>query len=142
MPGFVLYGLLAFSILFLSLFYFFRAKKNPDLFQQAAVFGFVLYMIAELFSPVFRHQYYTVQWFPIVLAGFLLLRDSKNSVFLLLISGLILNISNLTWLFMRHTLGEFCWLAAMLILLFAIPALTVSINRDELKEITPPATAV
>ena len=36
--------------------------------SQLAVFAFCLYMILDLFSPIYRIQYYSVQWlFPLLL---------------------------------------------------------------------------
>ena len=48
-------------------------KKNyrrPDIsLAQLAMFGYCLYMLTDLFSPVTRWLYYAVQWlFPILLA--------------------------------------------------------------------------
>jgi hypothetical protein len=55
----------------------------------------------------------------LILASFLLLPDWKNVVFLLLITGLLLNICNFSWLPMRHTVGEFCWMAGLILLVFS-----------------------
>lgn len=104
--------------LLVSLFFFRTRNDRPDILQ-IAVFGFLLYMVVEIFNPIYRHQYNTVQWFPLVLAGFLPLPDWKNNIFIFLILGLVLNIVNLDWLPMRHTLGEFCWLTGLLMLVFS-----------------------
>jgi Glycosyltransferase family 87 len=108
-----------FTILLLSVLFFLHIRKNPAVDLQLLLFGFTLYMIVELYGPIYRSQYNTVQWFPLVLTGFLMIRDWMNIVFLLLSLGLFLNITNFHWLPMRHTLGEICWLAAILMLVFS-----------------------
>ena len=113
-----LYALAAVTIVGLSIGFYSKSKQYPMQFIQTLLFGFTLYMIMEIFSPVHRGQYSTVQWFPLVLAGIIILDGWKNKIFALLISGLLLNIVNFQWLVMRHTMGEFCWMAAMLILVY------------------------
>ncbi len=107
------------TILILSLWFYIHNRKYPVQDLQIALFGFTLYMIVELFNPIHRHQYNTVQWFSLVLAGFLLITGWRNGAFILLILGLLLNITNVQWLPMRHLIGEFCWLTAMLMLVFS-----------------------
>jgi hypothetical protein len=119
LPLSMMIGGLAFIVCILSILFLLHIRKYPAQILQILLFGFTLYMIAELFNPIYRRQYNTVQWFPLVLAGLLLLRDWKNKTFILIILGLILNIVNFEWLPMRHTLGEFCWLAALLLLVFS-----------------------
>ena len=114
-----LFFLTASAILILSVSFYFTSKKYPMQRMQILLFGFTIYMIVDLFSPVTRHQYNTVQWFPLVLSGFLVLPGWINKISLLLLAGLMLNIVNFSWLPMRHTLGEFCWMAAMILLVFS-----------------------
>ncbi len=114
-----LFFLTASVILILSLSFYFTSRKYPIQQMQILLFGFTLYMVVDLFSPVTRHQYNTVQWFPLVLGGFLILPGWINKISLLLLAGLVLNIVNFSWLPMRHTLGEFCWMAAMILLAFS-----------------------
>ncbi len=106
-------------ILLLSVLFYFHFNKYPPQIIQIILFGFTLYMIVELFSPITRHQYNTVQWFPLVTTGILLLPGWNNRIFLLLVAGLVLNIINFPWLPMRHTLGEFCWLTGMIMFIFS-----------------------
>jgi hypothetical protein len=108
----------AISMILVSvLFYYSNGKQTPAVIKIVLA-GFLLYMISELLSPIHRPQYNTVQWFPLVLTGILLIRDCKTIVFFLLVLGLILNIINVEWLLVRHTLGEFAWLGALLLLIF------------------------
>ncbi|MFI5194232.1 MAG: glycosyltransferase 87 family protein [Chitinophagales bacterium] len=110
--------LLVLTITLLVGFFSFFSGKNSLLLLQTLIFAFTLYMMVELFSPIYRHQYNTVQWFPIVLSGCLLTKEWKKPAFLLLALGLLLNIINTTWIPMRHTLGEIFWLAGLLLIVF------------------------
>ena len=116
----VLYILSGSAILLMTMLFILHCKEYPVQKMQMLLFGFTLYMIIELLSPITRHQYNTVQWFPLVLCGFLVLPDWWiNKISLLLFGGLVLNIVNFHWLPMRHTLGEFCWLAGMILIIFS-----------------------
>jgi uncharacterized membrane protein (UPF0136 family) len=108
-----------FTVCILTVWFFMRSRKYTPQVLQILIFSLSLYMIVEIFNPIYRHQYNTVQWFPLVLAGFLPLPDWNNKIFIFLILGLVLNIVNLNWLPMRHTLGEFCWLTGLLMLVFS-----------------------
>jgi hypothetical protein len=112
-------GLAILSILILTISFVIFHRSFPPKSLQIILFGFTLYMIVDFFVPIYRHQYYTIQWLPLILVSFLLLPDWKNIVFVLLITGLLLNICNFSWLPMRHTLGEFCWLAGLILLVFS-----------------------
>jgi len=79
-----------------------------------AIFGFCLYMIADLFSPIYRHQYYTVQWiFPLLLAAVNWSPQRKRWYGVLLI-GLLLSIIHLPFVKMGNTIGEYLILLALL----------------------------
>jgi hypothetical protein len=110
---------MVFTVALLSLLFYFHIRKHPAQILQILLFGLTLYMIVELFTPIYRRQYNTVQWFPMVLTGFLLITDWKSRIFLFMIMGLILNIVNFSGLPMRHTIGEFCWLTGLLLLVFS-----------------------
>jgi hypothetical protein len=110
MSGFIIFGLMG--------IYFYSNKKNKKNLLQVLFFAFTLYMIAEIFSPIHRHQYNTVQWFPLVLTALLIPVARKNPALLLLGLGLLLNIMNVGWIPMRHTLGEFIWLLTLMYLAF------------------------
>lgn len=115
MPLAVLNSLLVISLILLSAVFYFSYRKNAPHPMQMLIFAFTLYMLVEMFSPVHRHQYNTTQWFPIVLTGFLYLHH-RPGPFLLLVLGLVLNIGCITWLPMRHTIGELIWMAGSLLI--------------------------
>lgn len=119
LPLSILMAGLACTISVLLILFFIHVRNNPTQTLQFVIFSFSLYMIVELFNPVYRHQYNAVQWFPMVLAASLLLRDWKQVAFFLLVLGLVLNICNFSWLPMRHTIGECCWLTGLLQLVFS-----------------------
>jgi Glycosyltransferase family 87 len=119
MPLAWLFLLSAGVILLLTVLFYFYLKKYPVQKIQVLLFGFTMYMIVDLFSPVTRHQYNTVQWVPLILTGLLVLPGWINRISFLLLAGLLLNIVNFPWLPVRHTLGEFCWLTGMILLIFS-----------------------
>jgi hypothetical protein len=119
MPSAALYGLFGLSAILLTAAYYYFLKKYGLSLAQTLLFGFILYLLAEVFSPIFRHQYYTVQWLPLILTGLLLVRRWRSTVFFLLLLGLLLNILNTAWIPMRHTLGEMIWFAGLLALSFS-----------------------
>lgn len=100
-----------------SLMFIFWRRENHNKKSSiiiVAIFGFCLYMISDFLSPLFRIQYYTVQWiFPVLLlAAFY---DKRlRIVYLLLLVGLLLNITNTPYLKMRHTIGELIILFTLL----------------------------
>jgi hypothetical protein len=86
-----------------------KTQKHIEL-PNIAIFGFCLYMISDLFSPIWRHQYYTTQWlFPLLLAAAVYHKTNKR-VYALLLAGLVLNIVNSTSMKMEHTIGEYLML--------------------------------
>ncbi len=108
------------SILVLSsLFFYFGRNHKVQLFQILS-FGFILYESVELFGPITRYPYYVVQWLPILLIAFLYSTylNRGRTIFVLLICGLLLNILTVRWIYLRHTLGELTWLAALLLITF------------------------
>ncbi|HRP33680.1 MAG TPA: hypothetical protein PKV73_17410 [Agriterribacter sp.] len=103
--------------LLLLMFFFYRRKTGYLLFNLV-IFGFCLYMLSDLFSPIFRHQYYTVQWFfPILLAASAYSKTYKWLYFVIGL-GLILNIINSPYIKMEHSIGEYIIFAALLLLAF------------------------
>jgi hypothetical protein len=92
-----------------------RRYTGIDL-PAAAFAGFSLYMLSDLFSPVYRHQYYAVQWlFPLLLAA-ALYKSGNRKTELLLVAGLLLNIINLSIIPMEHSIGEYIMLLAIIVL--------------------------
>lgn len=96
-------------------------KAQPPSRQDivhAAILGCCLFMIADLFSPIYRHQYYTVQWFlPLMLAASVFDRR-KKVLYSLLLAGLLLNCIHLPFIKMGNTIGEYG-------ILFALTALSL-----------------
>ena len=103
--------LLLIIITILMAVFYFSFKKNNLMLLQILIFAFTLYMIVEIFSPVYRHQYNAIEWLPLIMTALLIPVQWKNPVLLLLALGLLLNIVNIGWIPMRHTLGEMAWLA-------------------------------
>jgi hypothetical protein len=108
----------AFTIFGLTAFYYYENKKNRKNLLQVLIFAFTLYMIIEILGPVHQHQYNGVQWLPLILAALLIPGSVKNPALLLLALGLFLNIINVGWIPMRHTLGELIWLLTLMYLSF------------------------
>ncbi len=99
-------------------FYFtHRLGDTPDP-AKIAILGFCLYMVSDLFSPVMRFQYNTVQWlFPVLLAA-TIYESRYKAIFGLLGTGLLLNIIELPK-GPGHTLGEYFMLGALISLSFS-----------------------
>jgi len=107
--------LIALSSIAFMLFLWFRqndiVKSN---IIYVAIFGFCLYMISDFLSPILRAQYYGLQWaFPLLLLAAFYDKGLKK-VYLLLVAGLLLNITNTPYLKMRHTIGELLILVTLL----------------------------
>ncbi|WP_336518352.1 hypothetical protein [Pollutibacter soli] len=96
-----------------------RHKKEKSISpEQMFLAGCCLYMIVDLLSPVYRHQYYIVQWLsPISIVAALYNRNIRTW-FLVVFAGLLLNIVNLSWMKMEHTLGEYLILFSLLMITF------------------------
>ncbi|HXB35533.1 MAG TPA: glycosyltransferase family 87 protein [Puia sp.] len=81
---------------------------------QLAIIGFCLYMISDLFSPIYRHAYYGVQWIMPLLLAAALYQKRLNRWYLGLLAALLLNIVHLPFLKMGNTLGEYVFLVCLL----------------------------
>lgn len=109
----------------LGLFYFFYRKSKGVLFDKKLIIiisllGYCMYMISDLSSPVYRHQYYTVQWFlPLLLAFSLFSPSIKKWYFIALVIGIVLNITNIPLIKMQHTIGEYLILITLLVFCFS-----------------------
>ncbi len=82
--------------------------------EQLAITGFCLYMISDLFSPVYRHAYYGVQWIMPLLIAASLYRGRNRLVYGLLLACLLLNVVHLPFVRMGNTIGEYGFLAGLL----------------------------
>lgn len=94
---------------------FYRKHRDPDRHRPpdspqmaaAVVFGFCLFMIPDLFSPVYRHQYYTVQWFLPLMIAAANFSSRFNREYALLLLGLLLNCFHLPFIKMENSIGEY-----------------------------------
>ena len=116
-PAFLSIASFSLISVMMLLFYFFCRKSGFDIYNLA-ILGFCLYMTTDLFSPVFRHQHYTVQWFfPLLLAASGYIKTYKW-IYIAIAAGLIFNIINSPFIKMEHTIGEYIIFAALLLLAF------------------------
>jgi Glycosyltransferase family 87 len=81
---------------------------------QLAIIGFCLYMISDLFSPIYRHAYYGMQWIMPLLLAASLYQARLKAWYLGLLAALLLNIVHLPFLKMGNTLGEYGFLVCLL----------------------------
>jgi hypothetical protein len=103
-------------IMLVLLFVFIRKRWREDGYDplSVAVFGFCLYMVSDLFSPVWRFQYYTLQWLCPVLLVASAYKPGQRKWFILLGVALVLNILNIPFVKMEHTIGEYLMLLVLL----------------------------
>jgi len=103
-------GTLVSTLLILLFFYFATARGKRSLYQ-CMLAGFVIYMVAEMFLPVHRHQYNTVQFlFPLMLVAM----HERGRHLVLISIGLLLNMINWEIFPMKNTVGELLMLAGCL----------------------------
>lgn len=82
--------------------------------SNAAILGVCLFMIADLCSPIYRHQYYTVQWiFPLLLAASAY-DGRRKGLYALLLAALVLNCIHLPFVKMGNSIGEYGMLLTFL----------------------------
>jgi hypothetical protein len=127
-------GLLCASVLIglTGLWLFTRRWSGGTDITRMALFGFCLYMVGDLFSPIYRHQYYTVQWiFPLLLAASIWSPQRKRWYALVLIA-LLFSIIHVPFVKMGNTIGEYL----ILLILLAIALLPGTPKEQEL----PPAS--
>ncbi len=98
----------------LAFFFLNNRTRGEYSLVHIALFGYCLYMISDLFSPMWRHQYYTVQWlFPLLLAASAY-KPAQRNLFIFLGFAMLMSILNIPFIKMEHTIGEYCWLGALL----------------------------
>jgi hypothetical protein len=101
-------------VILLSLYYWTRKKYDSLQLTNIAILAFCLYMISDLFSPIWRHQYYTIQWlFPVLVAA-TVYKPALKWLYGGLLMALLLNIINTGYLKMEHTIGEYLILLLLL----------------------------
>ncbi len=111
-----LFILSACSIFLLLAVFYYRHYVKGFTLPAVAFAGFAMFMISDLFSPVYRHQYYTVQWlFPLLLAASLY-RPVQLKLYCFLAAGLVLNILNIPIIPLEHTIGEYIMLVTFIVL--------------------------
>lgn len=108
--------LLASSIvILLGAFYFRHNNKSPSVIQ-CLLLGFVLYAVTDFASPVYRHQYYGVQYFfPLLLVAATGSKTMNKTAIGLLGIGLSLNLLTVKIIPMQYTFGEILILAGSLV---------------------------
>jgi hypothetical protein len=103
-------------ITLLALYFFSRKRMGTVELPNVAIFAFCLYMISDLSSPIWRHQYYTMQWlFPVLLAA-AVYKPAYKWLYNGLLFALLLNIINTDIIKLEHTIGEYLMLVILLIL--------------------------
>jgi hypothetical protein len=86
---------------------------KPDM-TRAAIFGFCIYMVSDLCSPIYRHQYYTVQWLMPLLLAAAIYRRQDNISYMLLLAALLLSSIHLSFIKMENTIGEYLFMLVLL----------------------------
>lgn len=85
-------------------------QRGDRSFYNFPLLGCALYMLCDFFSPIDRYQYYAVQWLcPLLIAAIIFTFRFWKTYFLITIC-LVLNIVNVGFIKMEHTIGEYLWL--------------------------------
>jgi len=94
------------------LFYLRHRPFSTVRLEQLAIFAFCLYMGVDLFSPIYRIQYYSVQWlFPLLIMSL----EVRQRKWMALPAGyLLLTSLHLPWGAKQNTLEEYALLAVLL----------------------------
>lgn len=115
LPPFTWPAMALLLIVALTVCFYFRHRPFAALpVSQVAIFAFCLYMITDLFSPIYRIQYYSVQWlFPLLVAA--TSRGGRQWKGIAVIAGyLLLTMIHLPFGVKQNTLEEYALLAALL----------------------------
>lgn len=108
--------ILASAIVSLSILFLFLRTRIHFETWQIILFSSLLYMLAEMMSPIHRHQYNTVQWLPILLLVFVFIEKIPPGLILLVLLGYILNVTYFEFIPLRHTIGECIWLISLFLI--------------------------
>lgn len=101
----------------LILLYWLRVPPGyREQLPRAAIVGCCLFMIPDVFSPIYRHQYYTVQWILPLLLAATLVSTRDRRWFLLLLGALLLDIVHVGFIKMENTIGEYAWFLTLVAL--------------------------
>lgn len=122
MPLTLLWALGLLTILLVSTALIVRRRYGEIEGGKLAITGYCLYMISDLFSPIYRHAYYGVQWImPLLLAASLfpgVIQPRDRTAYGWLLLCLLLNIVHLPFLPMANTIGEYGFLIGLLVIGF------------------------
>ncbi len=95
-------------------FYWLHAPFGRQDVARVALFGYCLYMISDLFSPIYRGEYYAVQWlFPLLIAAGTY-QGRMKAAYGILLAGLLLSCIHLPFVKFSNTIGEYLFLVALL----------------------------
>ena len=113
-------SIICYALITMLLLGFYTVSKGSLSISRHAyliiIFGYCLYMLSDLFSPVYRHQYYTVQWFFVVLLFLGMPKQPfQRKYVILVLTGVFLNMINTPFLKMEHSLGEYLMLFSLLL---------------------------
>ena len=127
-PQWLLAGSMLATFLIISIFFLGTRQRS---LAQCMLVGFIIYAILEMFLPIHRHQYNSVQFlFPLLLFGMHFKHLSKPYAWLI-IAGLLLNILKFEIFPMKNTIGELLMLAGFFLAVFFNQQLALSCGRYE-----------
>ncbi len=95
---------------------------------QTALLGFGLYMVLDLFSPVYRLQYYTVQVLFLLLTAAAMAHYRIRAFYFAFGVGILLNFPAIPFVKMPHTVGEYSITAAAILLCLYRPESQMDID--------------
>ncbi|MEJ7611987.1 MAG: glycosyltransferase family 87 protein [Ferruginibacter sp.] len=113
-----LFFLFSACVMLLMIFFARRYHQHEAGVLPTLILAFVFYMLSEIFAPVHRHQYSGVQWLPILTGAILFVKRRFSLPVFLIVAGLVLNIFSAGFIPMRHTIGEFCWILGLILMIF------------------------
>jgi hypothetical protein len=107
-----------FIIVVLTGIYYRKHRQDHDYdLTRTALLGYGLYMITDLFAPIQRAQYYTVQCLFLLLVAASIYQAASKRIFLLLLTGLVFN-TRIPFTTREHAIGEY--LIIVVILVFSL----------------------
>lgn len=108
-------SMMVLAIIFILFWYIKRQPAQHEVF----IMGYILYLTWEMLSPIVRNQYYTVEFFPLVLLVVSNVKRIWAVAPILIVIGVILNITNTPLIPVRHTIGELFMLLGAFWFLFS-----------------------
>jgi hypothetical protein len=104
---------IAVVVVLLGLYALQRPGQEWEL-SRVAIFAFCLYMVTDLFSPVYRHQHYGVQWLMPLLIAAATYETRNRRWYGLLLVALLLSCVHLPFIKMGNTIGEYLLMLGLL----------------------------